>query len=284
LTDRRAEISVVTDSTSDINPRMAADKDIVVVPLSVLMGGESYLDGVDITPSQFYPMLAESRDLPKTSQVTPERFISTYRRLLDSGRSVVSVHISSGLSSTVESAMAAARELDPSRIRVVDSKSISYGIGFLALEAARAVREGLGLDAIVERLETVRKKIEVFFTLDTLEYLHKGGRIGKVTALLGSLLDIKPIIRVENGIYVPAGKVRTRKQALESLVQHVKEIAGDNPVRIAVGHGRAAEAAATLKEMVARSLRVTGEITMFEVGPVIGAHTGPGTLGLAVQM
>ncbi|MGE5485844.1 MAG: DegV family protein [Ignavibacteriales bacterium] len=279
-----AGISVVTDSTSDISPQTAAGENIVVVPLSVLMGGRSYLDGVDITPSQFYPMLEASRELPKTSQVTPEHFISTYKPLLDSGNSVVSVHISGGLSSTVESARAAARSLDPSRIRVVDSRSISYGIGFLALEARRAVREGLGLDAIAERLDRVRKTIEVFFTLDTLEYLHKGGRIGKVAALLGGLLDIKPVIRVEDGIYVPAGKVRTRKQAMESLLQHVKEKAAGRPVRVAVGHGRAAEAASTLREMVKRSLHVCGDVSVFEVGPVIGSHTGPGTLGIAMQM
>lgn len=279
-----AGISVVTDSTSDISSETAADEDIVVVPLSVLMGGRSYLDGIDVTPSQFYPMLAASTELPKTSQVTPERFISTYEPLLESGNSVVSVHISGGLSSTVESARAAASSLDPSRIKVVDSRSISYGIGFLALEARRAAREGLCLEAIAERLDQVRKRIEVFFTLDTLEYLHKGGRIGKVTALLGGLLNIKPVIRVEDGIYVPAGKVRTRKQALESLIQHVKERVGDRPVRVAVGHGKAAEAAATLREMVKRSLHVYGDVSMFEVGPVIGSHTGPGTLGIAMQV
>ncbi len=279
-----ARISIVTDSTSDISPQTAASEDIVVIPLSVVIGGKSYRDGVDITPSQFYPMLEASPDLPKTSQITPEGFISAYKPLLDLGQSIVSVHISGGLSSTIESARAAARALDPTRIRVIDSRSISYGIGFLAMEARKAVREGLGLDATAGRLEKVRRLIEVFFTLDTLEYLHKGGRIGKVTALLGSLLDIRPVIGVEDGIYAPAGKVRTRKQALDLLLQHAREKAQDRPVKVAVGHGQAAEAAARLRDMVMGSLKVCGEIPVFEVGPVIGVHTGPGTLGIALQM
>ncbi|NPV70118.1 MAG: DegV family protein [Firmicutes bacterium] len=277
------KIAVVTDSTSDISPQTASANDIVIVPLSVIVEGKAYLDGVEITPSQFYSTLASSRDLPKTSQPTPEQFMGVYKPLLEAGHSIVSVHISGGLSSTVESARSAARMLDAACIRVIDSKSISYGIAFLALEAAKAIQQGLSLENIVARLEKLRRETEVLFTLCTLEYLHKGGRIGKVSALLGSLLDIKPVIRVEDGIYVPLRKVRTIKQALEAFVHYMQSKVGNSPVYVAVGHGKAYEAALALREMVSKAANVVGDIPVFEVGPVIGAHTGPGTVGFAFR-
>lgn len=276
-------ITVVTDSTSDISPELASSQGIVVVPLSVTVEGRSYLDGLEITPSRFYDLLSSSTEFPKTSQPSPEQFMAVYEPLLRAGHSIVSVHISGGLSSTVESARSAARMLDAGRIHIVDSKSISYGIAFLALEARRAIREGFSVESIAARLEKVRAEIEVLFTLCTLEYLYKGGRIGKVSALLGSLLDIKPVVRVEDGVYVPLRKVRTMKQALEAFVNHLQSRMGNNPVSVAVGHGKAHDAASALREMVMKAANVVGDVPIFEVGPVIGAHTGPGTVGLAFK-
>lgn len=276
-----AKIKIVTDSTSDLSPAMAEQYDIEVIPLTVTVAGQSYRDGIDITPDQFYPLLTTAKELPKTSQPSPGDFAKVFEAWINRGYQVLSIHLSSGLSNTVQSAAMAAERLNPDLVRVVDSKFLSFGLAFQAMEAAAMAAAGHSLQEIVERLKTVRERMELVFSLDTLHYLEKGGRIGKVSALLGSLLNIKPLIRVDDGIYVPFGKTRSQSQALERFVQFMQEKVGSQPVRVAVGHGRALQAAQRLKEMVERSLHITGDVTLFEVGPVIGVHTGPGTIGAA---
>jgi len=275
------KIKVITDSTSDLSRETAVRYGIEIVPLSVQINGQSYLDGVDITPDQFYPMLAEAESLPKTSQPSPLDFIRVFDRWASQGYLVISLHLSRGLSSTVDTARMAAEHVGPDRVTVVDSGFLSWGLAFQVIEAATAAAAGLSVKDVLDRARSVRDRMELLFSLDTLHYLEKGGRIGKVSALLGSLLNIKPLIRVENGIYVPFGKVRSQAQALERFVQFMRDTAGSRPIRVAVGHGLAAEAAQKLMAMIERSFQVVGEITLFEVGPVIGVHTGPGTVGVA---
>lgn len=275
------KIKVITDSTSDLGREASARYGIEIVPLTVHMDGRSYLDGVDITPDQFYPMLAEAPSLPKTSQPSPADFIRVYEDWAEQGYHVVSLHLSRGLSSTVDTARMAAEHLGVDRVSVVDSGFLSWGLAFQVVEAAVAAAEGLSVRDVIDRARYVRDRLELLFSLDTLHYLEKGGRIGKVSALLGSLLHIKPLIRVENGVYVPFGKVRSQAQALERFVQFMKDAVGTRPVRVAVGHGHGLAAAKKLKEMIQRSMAVSGDIVLFEVGPVIGVHTGPGTVGVA---
>lgn len=275
------KIRIVTDSTSDLPLQYAAKNEVCIIPLYVNFPDATYRDGVDLLPSQFYPMLEKSQDqLPKTSTPTRDDFVNTYRNLLEHGYDVISIHISSGLSGTVAVAESAAREFKD-KIRIFDSKSISLGIGLQVKEAVEMVKQNFSADKVISRLYDIRERTEVLFSLDTLKYLEKGGRIGKVSALLGNILNIKPVIRVENGIYIPLDKVRNQQQAARKMVEYMKKTLGDNlPINIAVAHGAASEAAHNLKNMVEEAVDKKIDYLQ-EVGPVIGVHTGPGTQGLA---
>lgn len=277
------KLAVVTDSTSDLLRDETSKNGISIVPLYVTHKGSVYRDTVDITSSTFYPLLKDTDELPKTSQPSPEDFSKVYSELLDSADEIVSIHISSGLSSTVESARIAAESVNPERIHVVDSKSITFAMAFQALEVAALAKKGLPTQKILSLLSELREKTELLFTLDTMEYLHRGGRIGKVKSLMGTLLGIKPVVRVEDGVYIPHGKGRSLSQALQSMVEFLDRTFGRQKVIAAVGHGQGAEYAAKLTEMVKKTLNLAGEPLRFEVGPVIGVHTGPGTIGVAVR-
>jgi len=274
-------IRIVTDSTADLPEDFVQKNDITVVPLYVNFPNATYRDGVDIKPRDFYPMLVQCKDqLPKTSTPSVDDFKNVYENILAKGQQVLSIHISSGLSSTGSMAETAARMVNGT-VKVFDSQSISLGIGLQVAEAVQMIKDNLSLEHIHQRLQQIRQNTEVCFSLDTLEYLEKGGRIGRVSALLGSILSIKPVIRVENGIYVPLDKVRNQNQAIKKMVEHMLKTLGENmPKQIAVAHGAAEEAAHRLKEAVEQALGK--EVSYLkEVGPVIGVHTGPGTLGLA---
>ncbi|HHW98493.1 MAG TPA: DegV family protein [Firmicutes bacterium] len=274
-------IAIVTDSTADLPPDTARELGITVIPLTVNFGLQQYQDGVDITSEDFYPMLAASPTLPTSSQPSPAEFQAVYERLLQEHDSIISIHISSGLSGTINAALTA-KEMVDGDIHVVDSKSVSLGIGIIVLEAREMVEQGLGAAEIVARLEPVLKNTEVFFTLDTLEYLHKGGRIGKVAAVMGSLLNIKPIVRVVDGVYIPVAKVRRQEQALQEMVEQFKALASGREIkRLVVAHGAAEPAATRLASKLKETLGREPDLTM-SVGPVIGVHTGPGTVGAAM--
>jgi len=277
-----SKICIVTDSTSDLTPSQAAALGVTIRPLSVVFGDRVYLDGVDIKPDTFYTMLASSSTLPTTSQPSPGEFVELYESLFASGcDTIISIHLSSGLSGTCQAARQAAEHLSKD-IRVVDSRSISVGIGVQVMAAAEAIKAGGTVDDVLAAIETSRKNHEVLFTLNTLEYLAKGGRIGKAKSLLGSLLNIKPIIRVDDGIYVDAGKARSQKQALDQLVALFSELAHGRKVkRIGIAVGAATEAGLHLKEKMQAEFGV--EPSFGQVGPVIGVHTGPGTVGAAVE-
>ncbi|HOQ02940.1 MAG TPA: DegV family protein [Bacillota bacterium] len=277
-----SDIAVVTDSTSDIGTELAKQLDITVIPLSIIYRGVVYKDGVDLTPSEFYPMLEEAGDgeLPTSSQPSPQEFLDIYKPLIDSGKEILSFHISKGLSGTVDAAKVAASQLAPDRIHVVDTQSISFGIAGQAIEAARLAKEGFSAQEILQKVSEIKDQSEVLFSLDTLYYLERGGRIGKVSSVVGSLLKIKPIVRVEDGIYVPLAKVRSMKQAISGMVEFLQGKFKKNKVSIAVGHGQGLEYAQSLLELALEKLNVKDRPSLFEVGPVIGVHTGPGTVGI----
>lgn len=276
-------IAVVTDSTSDLSQAAAGQQGITVIPLFVTHEGKAYRDGIDITPEDFYPLLQKSTELPKSSQPTPDQFRELYRGLLERAQEVISIHISEGLSSTVAAARAAAEYVAKDRIHVVDSKFVSYGVALQAVEAARLAREGKTARSILDSLTKLRQRTEMLFTLDTMHYLYKGGRIGKVSSLMGSILGIKPVIRVEDGVYVPAGKARSIKLALSAIVEYLSKVYGHQKVLVAYGHGQGESYAKMLNDMVKSTLNVSATPQAFKVGPVIGVHTGPGTVGLAVR-
>ncbi len=275
------KIALVTDSTSDLTPEIVEKHNVHVMPLKINFPDRQYVDG-ELTSEAFYIKLAATEALPTTSQPAPEDFSRLYEKLLADYDEVLSIHISSGLSGTLNAARLAAEEY-PGQVHLVDSRSISLGAGIMVMEAARSIDQGLSSGEIIQQLGEVRDNLETVFTLDTLEYLQKGGRIGRVEGLVGSLLNIKPVIRVDDdGIYVPAGKVRSREKALAAVVDvFVKRADGRKAAVLAVAHGAAAEAGMMLKEKLESALDIKCQV-FTQVGPVIGVHTGPGTIGAAV--
>ncbi|WP_150268528.1 DegV family protein [Paenibacillus tepidiphilus] len=278
---------IVTDSTSDIPPELARELGIEVVPLKLMFGEESFRDGVDMTPEQFYDRLPRSPQLPTTSQPSPVEYMDVYRSILAKhpGSSILSFHISSGLSGTYQSAVLAKSMLEEEgeQITVVDSLSASYGFGLLVVQAARWAEEGKPPEEILEAVERLRRSRKLYFLVDTLEYLQKGGRIGKASAILGTLLNIKPILSIdEEGIIYAVEKVRGRKKAVARMIELFKaDLPGVDHINVAVGH--TAEPAAGeefLKELAGHfSLN---EQVLTNVGPVVGSHVGNGTLAVFI--
>ncbi len=277
------KIAIVTDSTSDLTRQTATEQGVTVVPLSVIHKDKTYLDGVDITPGTFYPMLKAATDLPTTSQPSPMRFQKAYEQVLESAEEIVSIHISGELSATAASARIAADTVGKGRVHIVDSGFVSYALALQVLEAVRLVKAGATASDVVKRLARLKDRMQLTFTLDTLHYLQKGGRIGKVSALLGTVLGIKPVIRIEEGHLVPAGKARSTKRALSSVVDLLSKKYGQEKVIIAAGHSAAPEFAEMLQEMASAQLNVEGPVLPFEIGPVVGVHAGPGAAGIAVM-
>ncbi len=277
------KIALVTDSTADLTPDLIEKFNINVIPLNIIFGEESLKDD-QITPAEFYARLEKEEQLPRTSQPSPEEFMNLYQELLEEYQEIISIHISSALSGTVNSARLAREKLDGS-IHIVDTRNISLGASFMILEAAEYIQEDFKTTEILQHLQKTRQKIETVFTLNTMEYLYKGGRIGKVSSLLGAALNIKPVIRVnEEGIYVPCGKARNQKKALEKIVSFFQENAGNQPIkRLAVAQGQAREAGDFLAQTLSETLKKPVDI-LTSVGPIIGVHTGPGTVGAAIQL
>ena len=279
------EIRIVTDSTSDLPEGYADENNITVVPLHVAFPhGNSYKDGIDLIAKDFYPMLIDAGDdIPKTSTPTKEDFLNTYQQVLQESPDcqIISIHISSGLSSTVSVAETAAREISPD-IYPFDSKNISFGMGMQVMEAQRLLKEGASVRKILDHLQLVAAHTETMFCLDTLEYLYKGGRIGKVTAFFGSILSIKPIIHVKDGVYEAFDKVRSQRQAIQKMVERGRSLIGERvPLRVGVIHGACETMADILRTRVEESYSKTLDCFK-ETGAVIGVHTGPGTLGMSV--
>lgn len=275
-------IALVTDSTADLTDAIKKECDVHIIPLKIRFGEKEFLAD-EISSEAFYQRLIEEEELPKTSQPSPEDFSQLYQRLLKDYQEVISVHLSSGLSGTINAA-SLAKERFKDKIHLIDSKTISLGTGLMVLEAAKSIKEGLGITQILEGLAKARKNIETLFTLNTLEYLQKGGRIGKVQSLVGAFLNIKPVIKVgEDGIYHSFSKARGQQKALESVVEAFQELAqGRKAIQLSVAHGAAYEAGTYLKEALEKAFSV--QTTIFtQVGPVIGVHTGPGTVGAAIQ-
>lgn len=276
------KIALVTDSTADLTEEMKKECDIHIIPLKVNFGDQEFSDE-ELSSEVFYRRLAEESELPKTSQPSPEEFGRLYSRLLEDYQEVISIHISSALSGTFNAAYLA-KEKFKEKIHLVDSKTISLGVGLMIMKAAEYIKEGRDSIWILDNLVKARKNIETLFTLNTLEYLQKGGRIGRVQGFMGSLLNIKPIIRVgDDGVYHTYGKAHSQKKALDSVVQAFQDLTkGRKPIRLAVAHGAAQQAGIYLKESLENALQLPSTV-FTQVGSVIGVHTGPGTVGAAVQ-
>jgi DegV family protein with EDD domain len=269
-------VRIVTDSTAAIPAADQQAMAITVVPLNVHFGDQVFRDGIDLSEAEFFTRLKASARLPTTSQPSVGAFEEVFRPIREAGDEVVAVHLSAKLSGTFGAARMAADEVDPEHITVVDSGTVAMAMGFLVLEAARLARQGAPRAAITQRVEHLIPRARVICTIDTLTYLERGGRIGRAQALLGALLNVKPLLGVTDGEVLPLGRARSRAQALDRLVEILQR---DGKLsHLAVLHGGAENDALKLRERVAsRYPELT--IPLAEIGPVIGTHTGPGVIG-----
>lgn len=271
-----AQVRIVTDSAADLTPDVVEAHGITVVPLSVKFGDATYLDGETITPAEFYRLLATDQHFPRTSQPSVGQFEQAYAGLRDGGAEIISVHLTSKLSGTYNAARLASRNVEGVTVHLVDSLLASEPEGELVLEAARLAEQGRPVPEILAAVDDLQRRIHFGIMLDTLTHIQRGGRIGRAQGLVGSLLSIKPILSLEEGVVVPKQRVRTTSKALQELVDDAKRLA---PLeRICIMHANAPKLAETLAGL-ARPL-VEGDIPIGELGAVIGAHVGAGAVGL----
>ncbi len=282
-----SKVAIITDSTAYIPAPMLKGLPISIVPLQVIFGDDVYLDGISIQPGDFYTRLQESKVNPSTSQATPESFKRLYLQLLDEGYEILNIVISSKLSGTMDSAEQALMEFPGAPIEIVDSLSTSMGLGYQALTVARAAAQGASLHECKTLAEIAREKTGALFTVSTLEYLHRGGRIGGASAFLGTALDLKPILELQNGRIEAIERVRTLSKAMDRLLDiFVERINGQTPIRIGCLHAKAPAEATLLLDKIEKRLSIEhlSEAVLAEVSPVIGTHTGPGTVGIAYMI
>jgi DegV family protein with EDD domain len=276
-------MKLVTDSAVDLPEEMFAQYEIERMPLLISFGSETLRSGLDIYPEEFYRRLAAStEELPTTSQPSIGEFVDLYRRSGQSDKDILSIHISSGLSGTLNSARLAAQQCPDLNITLIDTKTLSAAQGFQIVAAAQAIRRKLSLDQILARIQQVADQTEIFYTLDTLHYLQKGGRIGRVEAMAGSLLHLKPIITVDKGpgTYIRAGNTRSLAKSMVMIADLIQEKVKDYPAWVHVLHSNTLEQAHVLAELI--TARLPGaKITIGQIVPVLGVHVGPGCVGAA---
>jgi DegV family protein with EDD domain len=277
-------MKIVTDCAADLPNEELESLGIIQAPLYIQFP-EGEVSSADITADEFYNRLEAMRPaIPSTAQPSSGIFHEIYNKVADASKQILSIHVSSGLSGTFNSARVGAEHIKETMINVVDSMTLSGGERFQVLAAARAAKAGWNLKAILERLEKIRDNTEVIYTLETLEYLARGGRIGRVQALMGSVLKIKPIIRVDHkdGKYSTVAKGRTVSQNLCTIVDYVADLYGSIPLWVTVLHGRLAESADSLAKSMTERLNIS-KMEILRISPVLGVHTGPGIVGAAVM-
>jgi DegV family protein with EDD domain len=273
-------VRIVTDSTSDFPPPLAAELNVSVVPLSVIFGEDAYQDGRDINHDQFYEMLVRSRVAPTTSAPSVGDFLEIYEPLLKDSHDIISIHLSSKLSATYNNACQAARQLadQGATIEVIDSETVSFGMTFLAAAAARSAMNGAGIEEIKKLVTSMMSRVKILIALDTLEYLRRGGRIGRARAFLGAVMRVKPLLSLRDGEVHPEERVRTKKLAIERLFQIVTSYRAQE---VAVGYTTNEEEAEELRMRFVEAM--PGVTTHLQrLGPVLGVHGGPGVLGVGV--
>jgi DegV family protein with EDD domain len=275
-------LRIVTDGAGDILPSWGKEYGIDIIPVNILFGEKSYLQGVELDNEGFYRMVEENKKIPKTSQPSPHQFVEFYRKIAQKGDTVLSVHVTAKLSGTYASAVAAAGDVkDDFKVVPVDSALGSLGIGLLCREARKMERAGKSVDEIVNYIEGIKHKVRVILTLDTLEYAKMSGRVKTLQAALASVLNVKPIAVLREGDLSMAERVRTRKAALDRVIEMAKEEFGDKPVILATVHARDPKSGEALLEEAKKHFNHK-ETMMSELAISIAANLGPGTVGLIV--
>ena len=278
-------IKIVTDSTAYLPEATVRQHDIRVVPLYVHFGEKAFREGVELSNQEFYTRLKEAPELPTTSQPSAGEFHQVFKEVLDAGHEIVTLTISSKLSGTWNSAMAAKEMLPEADITVIDSLSTSVGLHLMVETAVEAASAGATRQEIVEKVEAIKQRLQIFFVVDTLEYLAKGGRIGNAKAFLGTLLKVKPILVLQDGAIEPLEQVRSKRKAQARMLDLVGEYVDNRgpQARTAVTNALVPDEAEALKKEIVERLGCR-EPVMGELGPVIGTHTGPGVVGVAVYI
>lgn len=279
-----AKVAIVTDSTGCIPKELIGSLPVTVAPQVLIWGDETFEDGINIQPTEFYERLAKTSVMPSSSQASPAAFERIFGDLLSQDYHILAVLISAKLSGTIASAVQAKQSIgNDSPIEILDSYTTAMAMGFQVLAAAKAASEGSSLAACKALVEEIRPRTGVYLTVDTLEFLHRGGRIGGASRFLGTALNIKPILKIEDGKIEAVERVRTRSKALARLLELVGEEAGGNPVRISALNANASKDAEAFLEQAKKSMNVI-EGSVSDVSPVIGTHVGPGTLGITYRV
>jgi DegV family protein with EDD domain len=273
-----SNVKILTDSLADIPSAILKELDITTVPCTVRFGSEEYIDRVNLFPTEFYRKLVASPTLPTTAFPSSQLFEETYRKLAETTDRILAIHTIASLTGIYNASRVAAENITTARIELIDSEQVSMSLGWLVILAGRAAKEGASLAQVKSLVEDAKARVHIIAMLDTLEYAQRGGRLGKGAALVGSLLNVKPLVSAVHSEIVPVENVRTQKRALERLVEIV--LASGPIQELSVIHADAPQYAQTLKKMLAKTFPMD-QIVMSETGPVLGTHTGPGAVGVA---
>lgn len=276
-----SKIAIVTDSSAFLPEDTVQKFGIRVVPLTVLWGTETYLDNVDITPTEFYKKLQKDPVHPTTTQPNPEEFLAVFEELSADHDGIVAILISAELSGTVNSAETAASQFDRIPVRVIDTRATSMALGLAVLAAAREAAADKTIEEIEKVVKDICSRVKLMFVVDTLEFLHKGGRIGGASRLLGTALGLKPLLHLTEGRVDALERVRTKRKAVERMLDLAQELTDGNPVRAAIIHAGVPEEGEALMARVAEQFECT-ELHLTGLSPVIATHAGPGTVGMAI--
>jgi DegV family protein with EDD domain len=277
----KTKVAIVTDSTAYLPADLVDQYNIHVIPLVLCWEEEDLLDGVDITPTAFYERLKNSGIIPTTSQPSPGKFVEFFTQIAETAESIVAIFISDELSGTLDSAHTATDMMPDYPIEIVDSRSTSMGLGLIVLAAAREAERGQDHVEVANVARAIVPKTRVLFVVDTLEYLHKGGRIGGAKRLFGSLLSIKPVLHLVDGRIEPLASIRTKSKAIKHMLAVAdQEVVGNKPVHVGVFNALAPQEAKNIYKTIYTLIRPE-ELIQAELSPVIGTHVGPGTVGIA---
>jgi DegV family protein with EDD domain len=273
-------LKIVMDSAGEIPDEWRKEYDVVVIPVNIQFENKTYLQGIDLSNDDFYHLADSTGVIPKTSQPTPQQFVELYRKIAKASDTILSLHVTSKLSGTFNSAVLAAKEVK-GKLKVIpfDSGSGSAAIGFMCKEVRQLERAGATLQAILDRLEEIRQNLSIVLTLDTLEYAQKSGRVKKLQAAIATLINIKPIIILKDGALDMKERVRTRQRAISRVVEIIHERVGDHLVNVAVVHAQSLDAAKLLIQKVHETLHVN-ELILSELSIGVAANLGPGTIGV----
>jgi DegV family protein with EDD domain len=273
------ETQIIVDSVADIPKELAETLNIEIVPLLVNFGANSFHDGVDISNKEFFELLDQSTELPKTSQVNPGKFIEIFKKHLQQNKSIICITLSSEMSGTYRAAVTAKDFIGSDQIKIVDSKAVTFGEGIIGIQAARLAKKGLCLNDIYEETLKNVENLKNYFIVDTLEYLKKGGRLTTTEAFIGNMLKIKPILSIEAGKLIPVQKVRGRKKAVDWVLKQIQSDDLDNRT-VGIYHAQDEQYMKHFKTQV-QAIYQSIEIIESEVGAVVGTHSGPGCIAIS---